>query len=174
MTSTDAISLTDFSQVRSSGFDEDGQGLVHSRRLTLEENGYAQTPLPRADGGKDAWLFLAGCFAIEALTWGKPVWTPVASLHRLPRAFALVVALRPVVCIESRSSVELSCRFLESSLLRGLFSNPKTVWKTLDSWVLTMVQDFRFHSVSFKNTIRPILLFQKIPLASPSLVARQW
>jgi len=24
---------------------------------------------PRADGGKDAWLFLAGCFAVEMLVW---------------------------------------------------------------------------------------------------------
>lgn len=30
-----------------------------------------QASLPRADGGKDAWLFLAGCFTIEALVWGK-------------------------------------------------------------------------------------------------------
>ena len=27
--------------------------------------------LPRADAGKDAWAFLAGCFFIEALIWGK-------------------------------------------------------------------------------------------------------
>lgn len=26
--------------------------------------------LRRADGGKDAWLFLAGCFTLEALIWG--------------------------------------------------------------------------------------------------------
>lgn len=26
---------------------------------------------PRADGGRDAWLFLAGCFIFEALIWGK-------------------------------------------------------------------------------------------------------
>ncbi|KAK3671385.1 hypothetical protein LTR78_008663 [Recurvomyces mirabilis] len=25
--------------------------------------------LPRADGGKDAWLFLASCFVLEALIW---------------------------------------------------------------------------------------------------------
>ncbi|KXJ90912.1 major facilitator superfamily domain-containing protein [Microdochium bolleyi] len=28
--------------------------------------------LPPVDGGKDAWLFLAACFAIEALVWGFP------------------------------------------------------------------------------------------------------
>ena len=27
--------------------------------------------LPRADGGRDAWLLLAGCFSIEALVWGR-------------------------------------------------------------------------------------------------------
>lgn len=26
--------------------------------------------LPRADGGKDAWLALAACFTLEALVWG--------------------------------------------------------------------------------------------------------
>ncbi len=26
--------------------------------------------LPQADGGKDAWLFLAAGFVIEALVWG--------------------------------------------------------------------------------------------------------
>jgi hypothetical protein len=29
--------------------------------------------LPPMDGGKDAWLFLAACFMIEALIWGKPL-----------------------------------------------------------------------------------------------------
>jgi hypothetical protein len=28
--------------------------------------------LPKADEGKDAWLFLAACFMIEALVWGFP------------------------------------------------------------------------------------------------------
>jgi hypothetical protein len=27
--------------------------------------------LPQADGGKDAWLFLAACFVVEALVWGR-------------------------------------------------------------------------------------------------------
>lgn len=27
--------------------------------------------LPQADGGLKAWLFLAGCFSIEALIWGE-------------------------------------------------------------------------------------------------------
>lgn len=38
----------------------------------VEERGREQVSLPRADGGKDAWLFLCGCFSIEALVWGFP------------------------------------------------------------------------------------------------------
>ena len=34
-----------------------------------DEDSHART-LPRADGGKDAWLVLAGCFVLEALVWG--------------------------------------------------------------------------------------------------------
>jgi hypothetical protein len=30
------------------------------------------TALPRVDGGKDAWLALAGAFTLEALVWGFP------------------------------------------------------------------------------------------------------
>jgi hypothetical protein len=32
--------------------------------------GREQTVIPRADGGKDAWLFLLGCFMIESLVRG--------------------------------------------------------------------------------------------------------
>ena len=32
---------------------------------------HADVTVPRADGGKDAWLFLAGCFIFEALIWGN-------------------------------------------------------------------------------------------------------
>ncbi|KAL1843391.1 hypothetical protein VTK73DRAFT_2856 [Phialemonium thermophilum] len=35
-------------------------------------SGRHQFSLPPADGGKDAWLFLASCFAVEALVWGFP------------------------------------------------------------------------------------------------------
>lgn len=36
------------------------------------ESGVEYATLPRADGGKDAWLALAGCFMLEALVWGFP------------------------------------------------------------------------------------------------------
>ncbi|KAI4275645.1 MAG: hypothetical protein LQ337_003076 [Flavoplaca oasis] len=43
---------------------EDNSHLVSSR---LDES-----TLPPVDGGKDAWLFLAACFVVEALVWGFP------------------------------------------------------------------------------------------------------
>ncbi|KAF2669078.1 MFS general substrate transporter [Microthyrium microscopicum] len=36
------------------------------------QNTDSTSRLPRTDGGKDAWLFLAACFALEALIWGFP------------------------------------------------------------------------------------------------------
>jgi len=33
--------------------------------------------LAQADGGKDAWLFLAAAFFVEALVWGKVSVSPL-------------------------------------------------------------------------------------------------
>ena len=41
------------------------------RRFPAQENARREFTLPQADTGKDAWLFLAGCFMVEALIWGK-------------------------------------------------------------------------------------------------------
>lgn len=30
-----------------------------------------ETPIARADGGQDAWLFLTACFVLEMLLWGE-------------------------------------------------------------------------------------------------------
>ena len=38
--------------------------------MQVEEDGLERRVLPRADGGKDAWLVLVGCFTLEALVWG--------------------------------------------------------------------------------------------------------
>ncbi|ETS02209.1 MFS general substrate transporter [Trichoderma reesei RUT C-30] len=37
-----------------------------------QENPDQGCPLPPADTGKDAWLFLAACFVMEAMVWGFP------------------------------------------------------------------------------------------------------
>ena len=52
-----------------------GQIQLQERPALTDDNGFnpnQEFSLPRADGGRQAWLFLAGCFAIEALVWGFP------------------------------------------------------------------------------------------------------
>jgi MFS family permease len=59
-----------FDNIRSQSHPDDilGSGSrSSSHALEIE-----QTVLPRADGGLQAWLFLTGCFMIEALVWGFP------------------------------------------------------------------------------------------------------
>jgi hypothetical protein len=36
-----------------------------------DDQSHPSFALPRADGGKDAWLVLASCFILEATVWGK-------------------------------------------------------------------------------------------------------
>ena len=38
---------------------------------SVEEGPLQEFSLPPLDGGKDAWLFLAASFMMEALVWGK-------------------------------------------------------------------------------------------------------
>lgn len=42
-------------------------GLVPPDSITGERHEFS---LPPVDRGKDAWLFLAACFTVEALVWG--------------------------------------------------------------------------------------------------------
>jgi hypothetical protein len=92
MTSTSTVPLTEFVQqgdsYRRSVSPSDASQHVISTEVSrsqsqndneawrTEENlpadvGIEQVNLPRADGGLEAWLFLAGCFTIEALVWGR-------------------------------------------------------------------------------------------------------
>ncbi len=50
--------------------DAEGAWLTE-QQLPAEIAEREQVNLPRADGGKEAWLFLCGCFTIEALVWGR-------------------------------------------------------------------------------------------------------
>ena len=76
MASTEQIILSDLAHARVSGYEEDGRSRAYGRQTRSDQNTIEQASLPRVDGGKAAWLFLAGCFAIEALTWGKSCHFP--------------------------------------------------------------------------------------------------
>ena len=57
------------------------------------ENGQLhEFSLPRADGAKDAWLFLAGCFALEALIWGTSFSSTCSPAWRSPRPMHLCLS----------------------------------------------------------------------------------
>lgn len=56
----------------SGALDIDFGNNADSREAFPETGEIEQASLPQADGGLQAWLFLAGCFMIEALVWGFP------------------------------------------------------------------------------------------------------
>ena len=71
MASTTAIELE-----HSSGFTSNQtilQSLPESERQSEDDHEITCTEfsLPQADGGKDAWMFLAACFMLETLVWGE-------------------------------------------------------------------------------------------------------
>lgn len=70
MASSEGIALTEHGRTQASGHEESGQSGLHSRTLPLGQAEHEQVSLPRVDGGRRAWLFLAGSFMIEALIWG--------------------------------------------------------------------------------------------------------
>ncbi|KAI4244307.1 MAG: hypothetical protein L6R40_003033 [Gallowayella cf. fulva] len=69
--------------------------------------------LPQADRGKDAWLFLAGCFMVEALIWGFPfsfgVFQEYYSTHE---PFSLKPSGIAIIGTSSTGIMYLSCPIL--------------------------------------------------------------
>lgn len=72
MASYEEDTLSGYGRGLTSGYDANAiaRPSPHNRRSQPAEYQSEQVSLPMADGGKDAWLFLAGSFCIEALTWG--------------------------------------------------------------------------------------------------------
>ena len=74
MASTQDLPLNSYGRGQTSGYQESGQSSVYSRASTVGEQQTEQIALPRPDGGRKAWAFLAGGFMIEALIWGKVIF----------------------------------------------------------------------------------------------------
>jgi hypothetical protein len=68
----DDIVLHDVSNFLGTDHAEDGR-----LEATQTRSGQHEFSLPAADGGKDAWLFLAACFVVEALVWGQSIFISV-------------------------------------------------------------------------------------------------
>ena len=71
MASNENLALSNIGRALASGYEEDGLRRVQNRHSHPHGPEDEQVSLAKADGGKDAWLFLAGCFCIDALTWGE-------------------------------------------------------------------------------------------------------
>lgn len=71
-----------------------------------------RSTIPQADRGKEAWLFLTGCFCVEALLWGEffhAMLCPficIVSLHKT-NAEELKGFLFPTVSSETTSSITI-------------------------------------------------------------------
>ena len=69
----DGISLREINRTHNPGYVEPREANAQrSGSLWENDRPTQEFSLPPVDGGKYAWLFLAGCFTIEALVWGKP------------------------------------------------------------------------------------------------------
>ena len=81
--------------------------------------------LPPADGGKDAWLFLASCVIFEAVSWGESVFG-LAKLHAKPSLPYFPNKCFPDITLKDFLSVSVSSSHTTSSTLptMGLASPP--------------------------------------------------
>ena len=77
MASTENLTMSNLGRAVASGYEENGLQRVQSRHSHPHELQNEHVTPPKADGGKEAWLFLAGCFCIEALTWGECMSQPI-------------------------------------------------------------------------------------------------
>ena len=66
------MASTTGSEIALADYTSNGGAQIESRATgeQVEDHGL-EFSLPTVDGGKDAWLFLAGSFFVEALLWGE-------------------------------------------------------------------------------------------------------
>jgi hypothetical protein len=82
MDSTDQIELGNSHQDWSSHPNEQGHiQRIHGSQDWNSPNEVEQSSLPPVDGGKDAWLFLAACFMLEANVWVRKIAVIIVTVH---------------------------------------------------------------------------------------------
>jgi hypothetical protein len=70
-TTTQSIALPEDRTLESNSQAERSSNDRSDSILDSDSSPQQEFSLPQADGGLKAWLFLAGCFTIEALVWGE-------------------------------------------------------------------------------------------------------
>ncbi|KAI4194353.1 MAG: hypothetical protein LQ346_003709 [Caloplaca aetnensis] len=167
------IALDSLREERASEPSNDHDGLrrrfVRSRTESLREY-----TLPEADRGKHAWLFLAGCFMVEALIWGFPFSFGVfQEYYTTHEPFSLHPSGIAAIGTSSTGIMYLSCPLLfaafkrwpqirRSSLLVGLVINTLAIVASsfataVSHLILTQVSKFieRNPSVAADNHSLP-------------------
>lgn len=207
MSSTSDLTLTDLSPPQHAGGQSPSlipsQSQADENAWQAEEQGIdgnherEQLNLPRADGGKDAWLFLCGCFMIEALVWGecepfslpftKPAW---GHAKNIVIDISLVLALAiPIYWCRSRTlivpvgAIMLICK-RGQHLCRALWANisqenspwdiivaelfrPPTKSSLSANWAILTLFDLHRFSVLLRSVSR--ILLQSSPILHPDL-----
>ena len=114
MASTENLTLSNLSRAVASGYEENGLQRVQSRYSHQHDLQNEHVSPPTADGGKDAWLFLAGCFCIEALTWGECIPRRIYGVVAVKSAFPYHTPF-PVCnlsyCVHCRIEVSSSLKY---------------------------------------------------------------
>lgn len=77
LVSPSAVELDNHLQTSAAPAAQDVITLSHD----AHSHGRQEFSLPPTDSGKDAWLFLAACWAVEALVWGKCLLPPFVLGH---------------------------------------------------------------------------------------------
>ncbi len=106
---TDATVLHDISPTNAAalaskeGFALDPRSLEDN--INLVPSNHDDSSLPPIDGGKEAWLFLAACFVVEALVWGEAL-----DGHFLPSDSTHTTKAFPSPTVSSRSTIPAMIR----------------------------------------------------------------
>ena len=170
MGSNEAFALSAFDHAVSSGY-QCGQPSIHRRPSRQGEHEQEHDSLPRADTGKDAWLFLLGSFCIEALIWGK------CCLEKLG-TFNCLVSSSPPSCLchcNWPAVFVIECNWDLAEQHDLLLPNPSRIHYMSRNLLCTNnFQASRTLSVSFRSTTQPIHLSPMNPLVSPSSVLWPW
>ena len=70
MASNESLALSNPGKKFASGYAEDEIQPAHSRQSHRGSEDQ-HVSLPTTDGARNAWMFLADCFCVEALMWGE-------------------------------------------------------------------------------------------------------
>lgn len=172
------ITLANLASPIDSARDEGTTTRSPARGSQEEDHGH-EFSLPRVDGGKEAWLLLAGSFTIEALLWGKHI----LSLHPFTDVCMILELIstsnRDAACLIAELVLDIChgdvCQWVRDTALEILieFLFFFSLF-TLINCFPHVAQDSHFLSVFSRNITLPMNPSRARDPELLSLGARQW